>query len=115
VGDQQCAFGDLVERRGLVGGVHGADGDAVHAAGQEVIEQLLLLGRAAGGGHTEEHLDVTQFAGGVLRAAPGQRPEVRRGVGHKGQAQFPGRPGFARTAADDTDCNDCEQRYPKTD
>ena len=85
--DEQGLLGDAVEHLGLVGRIDRADGDAVDAGRQQVVEDLLLLGGAAGGRHAERHVDVAERLLGLLGPTARDGPEVGGVVGHEGELE----------------------------
>ena len=86
--DEEGLVGDVVEEGGLVIGVVHADGDAVHALGDKVIEDLALFGGGAGGGDAEIDINIAEFLGGLVAAGVGKGPEVRGVVADEGELEM---------------------------
>jgi len=86
--DEQCLGGDLGQERGLLVGVNRADGDAVHAAGDEVVHNLLLFRDGGTGEIAEIQVHVAEVLHGAVAAVPEGLPEIVLRVGDKGQAQL---------------------------
>ena len=99
--EHQGALRRGVDQRGLVLRIDGGDGDPVHALGEQVVDDALLLGGGAVGGEPELGFDVRQLGVGLLHAAPGDRPEVGRVVGHERQLDASWRPLGVRAASGD--------------
>ena len=77
--------GDVVEQLCLVGRIDRRDGDAVYAAGEQVVNDALLFGGGAFAGNLEFHVNVVEFFVGLFAAALGDCPEVGGVVGHESQ------------------------------
>ena len=85
VRDQERALGDLVEQRRHVGGIDRRDRDAVDAAREQVLEDLLLLVDRAGLRHAEVDRDA-ELGLRLAYAGFGDGPEARWSVDDEGVA-----------------------------
>src|SRR5205807_1787661 len=86
--DDENASGRVVNHLRLVRGVNGADGHAVDALREQVVNDALLVGGCSVRRNAELDLDVTEFLHGLLRPAPRNRPEVRRVVCDEGEPEL---------------------------
>ena len=113
VREDQRLFRRVVQHRRLIRRIHGADGDAVHAFRQQVVQDPLLRG---GGSiaETELDFDVGQRGVRLLRALPGDRPEIGGVVGDEGDSLRRGRLAYAAAEGEQphaTDNGDSFQRH----
>ena len=88
VGDELGALGGGVEEVGLVGRVNRADGNAIHALGEQVLDHALLIADALDG-HERLRVHAELLAGG-LHARGGDGPERRDAIGDEGDLLFLG-------------------------
>ena len=106
MGDEVGVGSGLVEEVGLVIGIDGTDGDAVDAAGQERLDDALLVGDALAG-HLHFGVGV-KFLGGLCDALGGDRSERTDAIGDEGDlGLLVGRGGVAAaTAGDKGECGE---------
>ena len=86
VGDELGALGGGVEEVGLVRRVNRADGDAIHALGEQVLNHPLLVADALDG-HERLRVHAELLAGG-LHARSGDGPERRDTIRDEGDFLF---------------------------
>ena len=81
-------LGGVVKHRGFVGGIDGAEGDAVDAAGQQIVDHAFLCRRRWSPRISEIHIDIRIFLGGLVAAGAADRPEIGGVVGDERQLPF---------------------------
>ena len=81
-------FGGVVDERGLVFRIHGRDGDAVDALGQQIVYDPLLFGGSPVRGDSEFGGNAGQFVIGLLDPPLGNRPKIGRVIRNEGEFQF---------------------------
>ena len=81
--------GPIIDHANLVGGTGGADGDSFDPGGEEIVDDLFLLGGGAIA-TAEDDFDVAKIALGGPGSGFGVNPEIGGYVGDEAQLGFAG-------------------------
>src|SRR6185503_1232018 len=81
----QCLLRNSVKHSGLVFWVNRADGDALHAGCQQVVDDALLFRGRTAGRNSEIDLDVRYLFRSFFRSLTGDGPELGCIIGHESE------------------------------